>query len=327
MTKNKLHMIGHAHIDPVWLWRWQEGFHEVKATFQSALERMKEYDDFIFVASSAAFYEWVEKSAPAMFEEIKARIMEGRWQVVGGWWIEPDCNIPNGESFVRQGLYGQRYFKEKFGVVARVGFNVDSFGHSGTLPQILKKSEIPYYTFLRPMPHEKSMPSRLFWWESPDGSRVLAEYLAFVQRDDDGDEYSLYRLAGVSPETFDAAVASLDFTASSEQAKQLIEKCESGIYTLRIVPLVVAEVVFVLSGKHYNFEREEIAGNLILFLQNPDFAGEDRDALILACKLFAQHMIDFADAYLAAVARTHAIGIASFDQDFKKIPGLDRLEI
>lgn len=190
MKQKKLHMIGHAHIDPVWLWRWQEGFHEVKATFRSALDRMKDYDDFMFVASSAAFYDWVEKSDPAMFAEIKARITEGRWQVVGGWWIEPDCNIPNGEAFVRHGLYGQRYFKGKFGVVARVGFNVDSFGHSGTLPQILSKSEIPYYTFLRPGPHEKGLPSRLFWWEADDGSRVLTyripfEYLSWSKEVDD----------------------------------------------------------------------------------------------------------------------------------------------
>jgi alpha-mannosidase len=180
----RLHMIGHAHIDPVWLWPWQEGFHEVKASFRSALDRMNEYEDFIFVASSAAFYEWVEQSDPAMFAEIQRRVAEGRWQVVGGWWIEPDCNIPHGESFVRQGLYGQRYFKEKFGVTARVGFNVDSFGHAGTLPQILLKSGITYYNFLRPMPNEMGLPSRLFWWQADDGSRVLTfripyEYLSW----------------------------------------------------------------------------------------------------------------------------------------------------
>lgn len=179
MNKRTLHMIGNAHIDPVWLWQWQEGFHEVKATFRSALDRMKEYEDFIFVASSATFYDWVEQSDPAMFAEIQARVAEGRWQVVGGWWIEPDCNIPSGESLVRQGLYGQRYFREKFGVTARVGFNVDSFGHAGTIPQILVKSGISYYTFLRPMPHEKSMPSRLFWWEADDGSRVLTFRIPF----------------------------------------------------------------------------------------------------------------------------------------------------
>jgi alpha-mannosidase len=146
-------MIGNAHIDPVWLWRWQEGFHEVKASFPFALERMKEYPDFTFVASSAAFYKWVEESDPTMFAEIQQRVKEGRWGIVGGWWVEPDCNIPAGESFVRHGLDGRRYFKEKFGVTAQTGFNVDSFGHAGTLPQILKKSGLDYYVFLRSMPH------------------------------------------------------------------------------------------------------------------------------------------------------------------------------
>ncbi len=172
-------MIGNAHIDPVWLWQWQEGFHEVKASFRSALDRLKEYDDFIFVSSSAAFYQWVEQSAPAMFREIQARVREGRWEIVGGWWIQPDCNIPGGESFVRQGLYAQRYFKDKFGVTATVGYNVDSFGHHGMLPQILAKSGMTDYVFMRPQPHEKGLPGRLFWWESDDGSRVLTFRILF----------------------------------------------------------------------------------------------------------------------------------------------------
>ena len=174
-----LYMIGNAHIDPVWLWRWPEGFHEVKATFRSALDLMNAYDDFIFVSSSALFFEWVEKSDPQMFEEIRQRVREGRWQIVGGWWIEPDCNLPGGESFVRQALYGQLYFKEKFGVTARVGYNVDSFGHHAMLPQLLKKSGLDYYIFMRPMPHEKGLPGRLFWWESDDGSRVLTLRLPY----------------------------------------------------------------------------------------------------------------------------------------------------
>ncbi|HET8630949.1 MAG TPA: glycoside hydrolase family 38 C-terminal domain-containing protein [Thermomicrobiales bacterium] len=175
MTKDAtLHMIGNAHLDPVWLWRWQEGFQALKATFRSALDRLAETDDFLFTSSSAAFYEWVEQNDPCMFREIAARIAEGRWAIVGGWWIQPDCNIPCGESFIRQGLYGQRYFQEKFGVVARTGFNPDSFGHSGMLPQILLKSGLERYVFLRPGPHEKGLPGRLFWWEADDGSRVLA---------------------------------------------------------------------------------------------------------------------------------------------------------
>ena len=111
-------MIGNAHLDPVWLWQWQEGFQEAKATFRSALDRLREYPDFIFTSSSAAIYEWVEHNDPEMFAEIQARVAEGRWQICGGWWIQPDCNLPSGKSFVRQGLYGQRYFKEKLGVTA-----------------------------------------------------------------------------------------------------------------------------------------------------------------------------------------------------------------
>ncbi|WNQ09100.1 glycoside hydrolase family 38 C-terminal domain-containing protein [Paenibacillus aurantius] len=178
-NKPKLHMIGNAHLDPVWLWPWQEGFQETKATFRSALDRMKECDDFLFTSSSAASYEWVENNDPAMFQEIKERIAEGRWQIVGGWWIQPDCNLPSGESFVRQGLYGQRYFKEKFGVTAKVGYNVDSFGHFGMMPQILKKSGMDYYVMMRPMPNEKGLPGRLFQWESDDGSRVLTFRILF----------------------------------------------------------------------------------------------------------------------------------------------------
>ncbi|HZG87084.1 alpha-mannosidase [Paenibacillus sp.] len=179
MKRKKLHMIGNAHLDPVWLWQWQEGFQEAKATFRSALDRMKESEDFLFTSSSAAMYEWVENNDPKMFEEIRQRVREGRWHIVGGWWIQPDCNIPGGESFVRQGLYGQRYFKEKFGVTAKVGYNVDSFGHAGSLPQILKKSGMDYYVMMRPMPNEKGLPGRLFYWESDDGSRVLTFRIMF----------------------------------------------------------------------------------------------------------------------------------------------------
>lgn len=180
MKTKTLYMIGNAHIDPVWLWQWQEGFHEVKATFRAALDRLNEYPEFVFTASSVAFYAWVEQSDPVMFAEIQQRVREGRWSLAGGWWIEPDCNIPAGESFVRQALYGQRYFQEKFGRIARVGYNVDSFGHHGMLPQILKKSGLLYYVFMRPMPHEKALPSRLFWWKADDGSRVLALQLPFT---------------------------------------------------------------------------------------------------------------------------------------------------
>jgi len=102
-----LHMIGNAHIDPVWLWRWQEGCHEVLASFRSALDRLNEDPDFLFVSSSAAFYAWVEQIEPAMFEEIRARVREGRWEIVGGWWIQPDCNIPGGKGCTVSAISGR----------------------------------------------------------------------------------------------------------------------------------------------------------------------------------------------------------------------------
>lgn len=175
----KMYMIGNAHIDPVWLWNWQEGFQEIKATFRSALDRMKEFDDFVFTCSAASYYQWVEENDPEMFEEIRTRVAEGRWVLAGGWWIQPDCNAGCGESYVRQGLYGQRYFLEKFGKLATFGYNVDSFGHNGMLPQILKKSGMDSYVFMRPGRHEKHLEGETFRWKSADGSEVLAYRIPF----------------------------------------------------------------------------------------------------------------------------------------------------
>jgi len=174
MTRRLLHMIGNAHIDPVWLWQWPEGYGEVRATFRSALDRMEEYPDFVFTCDSVVFFQWVEESDPELFRRIRARVAEGRWQVIGGWWVEPDCNIPGGESFVRHALYGQRYLRERFGLTATTGANIDSFGHAATLPQLLRGSGIDSYVFLRPGPNELALPDPVFWWEAPDGSRVLA---------------------------------------------------------------------------------------------------------------------------------------------------------
>lgn len=166
-------MIGHGHIDPVWLWRWTEGISVVHSTFRSALDRMKESPDMVFSCSSAQFYQWVEENDPAMLDEIRERIKEGRWEVVGGWWVEPDMNIPSGEAMVRQGLYGQRTMQRLLNKRATVGFNPDAFGHTGSVPQIIRLQGMEDYVFMRPAPHEKDLPSDLFWWEGIDGTKVL----------------------------------------------------------------------------------------------------------------------------------------------------------
>ena len=171
---DKLHLIGNAHLDPVWLWRWQEGFSEVLATFRSALDRMKEFPDFKFTSACAVYYELVEKLAPDMFEEIKQRVNEGRWGIVGGMFLQPDCNIPDGESFARHLLISQRFFKERFGLTAKTGYNVDSFGHNAGLPKILNAGGIENYVFMRPSPDEQGRDEALFVWQANDGSRVNA---------------------------------------------------------------------------------------------------------------------------------------------------------
>lgn len=172
--QNKIYLIGNAHIDPVWLWQWQEGYSEIKATFRSALDRMDEFDDFVFVCAGAGYYKWVEENNPEMFREIQKRVKQGRWKLMSGWWVQPDCNVPCGESFARHSLYSQRYYQEKFGVTCETGYNVDSFGHNYMIPQLLVKSGMKNYVYMRPSNEPADLPLPLFLWESPDGSRVLA---------------------------------------------------------------------------------------------------------------------------------------------------------
>ncbi len=174
----RVHLIGNAHLDPIWLWRWQEGCNEVMQTFRSALDRLNEYEDFVFTCSSAAYYQWVEELDPDMFKEIQQRVEEGRWCIVNGWWVQPDCNMPSGESFVRQALYSQLYYYEKFGKICKTGYNVDSFGHNAMMPQLLRQGGMCAYVMMRPGKHENAeIPQNAFWWESPDGSRVLTYHI------------------------------------------------------------------------------------------------------------------------------------------------------
>ncbi len=178
MAKQNIHLIGNAHLDPIWLWRWQEGCNEVMQTFRSALDRLYEYDDFVFTCSSAAYYRWVEELDPEMFAEIQEMVKNNRWFPVNGWWVQPDCNIPSGESFARQALYSQLYYYEKFGKICKTGYNVDSFGHNGMMPQLLRQGGMCAYVMHRPGRHENpDIPENAFWWQSPDGSRVLTYHI------------------------------------------------------------------------------------------------------------------------------------------------------
>jgi alpha-mannosidase len=167
-----LHLIGNAHIDPVWLWQWPEGFEEIRATFRAAVDLMDEDSEMTFTADSAAYYAWIEEIDPALFERIKARVAEGRWELAGAMWVEPDCNIPSGESFVRHLLVSQTFFRTRFGRRARIGVNVDPFGHTIGLPQLLRRAGLEAYVFMRPGPHEQPLPAPMFRWRGPDGTEL-----------------------------------------------------------------------------------------------------------------------------------------------------------
>ncbi len=175
--KANYYFIANAHLDPVWQWCVPEGLSLVKSTFRSALDRMNEYPDYVFTSACAGYYKWIKLTEPEMFDEIKTRVKEGRWAVVGGMWVQPDCNIPSGEAFCRHFLYSQKFFKENFGNPVKTGYNVDSFGHNGMLPQILKKSGIDNYVYHRPdnNTEKPNLPfESLHYWQSPDGSVIKA---------------------------------------------------------------------------------------------------------------------------------------------------------
>ncbi len=172
--KTPIHYIGNAHVDPSWMWRLGEGFEAFLATCRSALERMDETSELIFTASSASQYEFVEQTDPVLFTKIQQAVASGRWEIVGGWWVEADCHIPSGESFLRQGLYGQRYFFEKFGKICKTGYCVDSFGHNANLPQLLNQSGMENYVFMRPDGLELVLPAPLFKWQALSGENVTA---------------------------------------------------------------------------------------------------------------------------------------------------------
>lgn len=182
-----LHMIGNAHIDAPWLWPVSEANAVVHSTFRSALDRMREDPELTMTTSSSQFYEWVAASDPQMLEEIRTYVRQGRWDLVGGWWVEPDVNVPNGESLLRQGLYGQQSLERLFGRRADVGYNPDSFGHNGNMPQILRLQGMPYYVFMRPNAIEKpEIKQNLFQWQGIDGTRALT-YRVPLFYDDPGD--------------------------------------------------------------------------------------------------------------------------------------------
>ena len=180
-----------AHIDAAWLWREKETIIVAKNTFNSVLNMMDARPDFTYSQSAAQYYEWMDVMYPSTFKRIQKRIQDGRWEVVGGLWIEPDCNMPSGESWVRQLLYAQRYFKSRLGVTAAIGWNPDSFGYNWNMPQFMQNAGIDAFVTQKISWNETNVfPYRVFWWESPDGSRVLT-YFPFSYVNNVAEPYGL----------------------------------------------------------------------------------------------------------------------------------------
>ncbi|MFW5696885.1 MAG: glycoside hydrolase family 38 C-terminal domain-containing protein, partial [Phototrophicaceae bacterium] len=175
MTQNRpiVHLICNAHIDPVWMWAWEEGLREAISTFHTAAQLLDEFPEFVFNHNESLLYEWIEEYDPALFERIRRLVQIGRWNITGGWYLQPDCNLPAGETLVRVILEGRRYFQEKFGVRPPVAYNFDTFGHPSSLPQLLNQSDFDLYIHCRPTESQMELPAALYRWRGPDGSEVM----------------------------------------------------------------------------------------------------------------------------------------------------------
>ncbi|WP_133161848.1 alpha-mannosidase [Deinococcus koreensis] len=170
-----LALSGHAHLDLAWLWPIAETRRKAERTFETVLGLMDDFPDFTFNQSSAQLYAWIEEERPELFARIRERVREGRWEAVGGMWVEPDCTMSGGESLARQLLYGQRYFQEKFGRRSAVAWLPDTFGFTGALPQLLLQGGVDgFFTTKLSWNETTAFPHDLWWWEGQDGSRVLA---------------------------------------------------------------------------------------------------------------------------------------------------------
>ncbi|MCP4177957.1 MAG: hypothetical protein GY756_09340 [bacterium] len=170
----KIHIIPNSHIDPVWLWNKYEGIDEVINTFRSACDRLDEYPDLTFSGSSILFYKWIKKYDSRLFDRIRKFVLEKRWEISGGWLIEPDTNLPLEVSFKKHAELSKEFMLKNFNCNTKVASVPDTFGHPASLPKILSETGFKYFIFCRPDTNEKTnLPSNLFYWEY-EGHRILA---------------------------------------------------------------------------------------------------------------------------------------------------------
>ena len=169
-----VHVILNSHLDPVWLWKREQGIDEVLSTASSACDMLEDYPEIHITRGESWFYETIEEIDPALFERIRKFVAAGRWHIVGGWYVQPDCNLASPETYRRHGEIGTAYFREKFGVAVKTGYNVDSFGHGVMLPSFYRHCGIENYVMMRPNKTEMTtLPANDFRWRAADGSEVL----------------------------------------------------------------------------------------------------------------------------------------------------------
>jgi alpha-mannosidase len=174
-AEGRVWLTGHAHLDLAWLWPLEETRKKTQRTFQNVLSLMARYPELRFNQSSAQLYAWIEQSDPLLFDKVRARVQDGSWEIVGGTWVEPDGNLLAGESWVRQLLFGQRFFESRFGRRAKVAWLPDSFGFAGNLPQLFASAGMPFFFTHKLTWNERNrFPYDLYLWEGIDGSRILA---------------------------------------------------------------------------------------------------------------------------------------------------------
>ena len=170
--------LGHTHIDIAWYWQVKQTREKAQRSFATVIDLMKHYPEYVFFSSQPVLYQMVKEEAPSLYEEIKQRVKEGRWEAEGGMWLEADCNLPSGESLVRQIIKGKRFFKEEFGVESEILWLPDVFGYPATLPQIMKKSGIKYFvTSKLGFNDTNRMPYDIFNWKGADGTEIFTYFI------------------------------------------------------------------------------------------------------------------------------------------------------
>jgi alpha-mannosidase len=177
----QIYLLGHAHLDMAWLWTVAETWKAAQRTFESVLNLQTDFPDLIFCHSTPALYAWIEEHRPDLFESIQNQVKSGKWEILGGMWIEPDLNLIDGESIVRQILYAQRYVKAKFNQLSNVAWVPDTFGFCATLPQLLKQGGIEYFVTQKLAWNDTTkFPYGAFWWQSPDGTKIFSLMSALI---------------------------------------------------------------------------------------------------------------------------------------------------